>query len=72
MSVSYTHLISGVTPGPNCPTKAGATWAMIFLPDWIAPVSYTHLDVYKRQDGGRAGAAEMFFIHTLASGTNIG
>ena len=25
-----------------------------------------------RTDGGRAGAAEMFFIHTLASGTNIG
>jgi len=25
-----------------------------------------------RADGGRAGAAEMFFIHTLASGTNIG
>ena len=29
----------------------------IQTPDGVTPVSYTHLDVYKRQDGGGRGAA---------------
>ena len=32
------------------------------------PVSYTHLDVYKRQDGARAGA--VFFLHAFIKDTS--
>ena len=36
----------------------GQTFPMNLNEDIIRPVSYTHLDVYKRQDGGRSKPAE--------------
>ena len=59
-AVSYTHLVGTLAAGvlgitlvrafvQNGPTSLMMTFQMTLLPALIMPVSYTHLDVYKRQ-----------------------